>query len=104
MPHERWDAGQIKRRFPQFNVAHDEAGYFEPSAGFLRPEECVRAALDLAQQHGAELHRNERVLAFDASDSGVTLTTDRAKYSADRLIVTVGPWLPELVGAAVSRH
>ncbi len=104
IPHELWDAAQIRRRFPQFNVAHDEAGYFEPSAGFLRPEECVRVTLDLARQHGAELHRDERALAFDASDSGVTVTTDHGAYSADRLIVTAGPWLPELVGDAVTRH
>ena len=104
IPHEVWDARQIRRRFPQFNVAGDEVGYFEPSAGFLRPEECVRAALDLAKQHGAELHQEERVSAFDASGGGVTVTTNRDTYSADKLIVTAGPWLPELVGDTVSRH
>jgi sarcosine oxidase len=104
IPHEIWDARQIRRRFPQFNVADDETGYFEPGAGLLRPEECVRAALDLAKQHGAELHREERVSAFDASVSGVTVTTDHGTYSADRLIVTAGPWLPELVGETVTRH
>jgi sarcosine oxidase len=104
IPHELWDAAQIRRRFPQFNVAHDEAGYFEPAAGFLRPEECVRVALARAEQHGAALHRDEQVLGFDASDSGVTVTTDHATYSGDRLIVTAGPWLPELVGDSVARH
>ena len=102
--HELLDAAQIRLRFPQFIVADDETGYYEPSAGFLRPEECVRAQLDLAAQHGAELHRNERVLAFDASDGGVTVTTEHGAYAADQLIVTAGPWVKEWVAPALGAH
>ena len=104
IPHELWDAGRIRREFPQFRVADDESGYFEPGAGFVRPEECVRLQLDLAEQRGAELHRGELVRAFDASASGVTVTTDHDTYAADWLIVTAGPWLPGLVGPSVARH
>ncbi len=102
--HEILDAGQIRRRFPQFRIADDESGYFEPGAGFVRPEECVRVQLALAAQCGAQLHRGEVATAFDASDSGVTVTTDRDTYSADTLIVTAGPWLPGLVATSLSRH
>ena len=49
--HERLDAAAIRRRFPMFRVADDEAGYYEPSAGFLDVEECVRVQLDLARAH-----------------------------------------------------
>jgi sarcosine oxidase len=104
IPHELWDAGQIRRQFPQFQVADDESGYFEPGAGFVRPEQCVRLQLELAAQRGALLHRGERVTAFDASESGVTVTTDHDTYAADWLIVTAGPWLPGLVGPSVARH
>ena len=104
IPHELLDADQVRRRFPQFNVADDESGYFEPSAGFVRPEACVQVQLELAAHHGALLHRGERATAFDATDAGVTVTTDRNTYAADTLILTAGPWLPELVGGIVSRH
>jgi sarcosine oxidase len=104
IPHELWDAAQIRRRFPQLNVADGESGYFEPGAGFVRPEECVRAQLALAEQYGAELHRNELASAFDASEGGVTVVTDRDTYLADTLIVTAGPWLPDLVDDRVARH
>src|SRR5580692_10504360 len=43
--HELLDAGEIRKRFPQFAVRNDEVGYFEKEAGFLRPEECVRSQL-----------------------------------------------------------
>jgi sarcosine oxidase len=104
IPHELLDAGQIRRRFPHFNVADDESGYFEPGAGFVRPEECVRVQLELAEHHGALLHRGERVTSFDAADGGVTVATDRDTYAAETLIVTAGPWLPELVGLRFARH
>jgi sarcosine oxidase len=104
IPHELMDAAQIRRRFPQFKVADDESGYFEPSAGFLRPEECVGVQLKLAEQHGAELHLGERAYAFDVSDSSVAVSTDRDTYSADRLILTAGPWVTDLLPNAFTRH
>jgi sarcosine oxidase len=102
--HEILDAEQIRRRFPQFNVADDETGYFEPSAGFLRPEECIGAHLRMAQVRGADIHRNELVSRFDVSNGSVTVTTSREKYSADRLIVAAGAWLPGLVDARIAKH
>jgi len=96
--HELLEASEIRRRFPQFKVADDERGYLEREAGFLRPEECVRAQLTLAERNGAEIHRGERVLAFEASDREVTVTTDRGRYAADTLILAAGPWLPPMLG------
>ena len=102
--HEILDARQIRRRFPQFNVADDETGYFEPSAGFLRPEECIRAHLRMAQARGADIHRDELVSGFDVSQGSVTVTTSREKYSAGRLIVAAGAWLPGLVDERIAKH
>jgi sarcosine oxidase len=95
--HEVLDAGEIRRRFPQFRVAADEQGYLERDAGFVRPEECVRAHLALAEAHGAEIHRKEVVLGFDASDREVIAETSRDRYTADKLILAAGPWLPSLL-------
>jgi sarcosine oxidase len=102
--HEILDAGEIRRRFPAFNVADDERGYLEPEAGFLRPEACVRAHLESAERHGAEIHRNETVHGFDASARGVTVTTDRDRYAADRLVIAAGPWLTALLDPALAQH
>jgi sarcosine oxidase len=102
--HEVLDAREIRRRFPQFNVRDDEVGYFERDAGFLRPEECVRAQLSLASRHGAAIHVEETVRGFDATPSGVEVSTDRATYSAGRLIVAAGPWLARWLGADRASH
>jgi sarcosine oxidase len=99
IPHEILSAVDIRRRFPQFRVRDDELGYYEPDAGFLRPEACVAAQLSLAKKCGAEIHTNEKALGFEASADRVTVTTQQGSYGADRLILAAGPWLPELLGA-----
>jgi sarcosine oxidase len=102
--HEILDAADIRRRYPAFNPAADEYGYFEPEAGYLRPEACVAAHLAVAEDRGAAVCRNETVQRFDAGADGVTVTTDRGRYVADRLVVTAGAWLPALVDRAIARH
>jgi sarcosine oxidase len=102
--HEILDASEIRRRFPPFNVCDGETGYYEPSAGYLRPEACVRAQLDLARGLGADIHYGETALGFDASPSKVTVTTDKGHYEAGTLIVTAGAWLPELLGPEYAAH
>ena len=102
--HEMLDARQIRARFPQFNVADNEVGYYEYEAGFLRPEACVDAQLTLAAGQGAELHRDERVRGFSEESGRVRVRTDRAEYATRQLIVCAGPWLPELLPPGVARH
>jgi sarcosine oxidase len=95
--HEVLDAAQMRHRFPAFNVADTEQGYFEYEAGFLRPEACVAAQLALAQRHGALLHTGERVLELREEGGRCWVVSERARYSAGRVILAVGPWLPQLV-------
>ena len=98
--HEVWDAPAIRRRFPQFAVGDDDVGYYEPSAGYVRPEACVAAQLALARARGARLALGETVLEIGESPEGAFVRTDRALHRAARVVVTAGPWLPELLGSA----
>ena len=99
IPHTILDAAGIRKRFPPFAVRDDEIGYYEPGAGFLRPEACVAAQLQLATKYGAAIRTNETVLGFEASASRVAVRTDRGTYAAEKSILTAGAWLPELIGA-----
>jgi sarcosine oxidase len=97
--HEMLDASGIRQRFSPFRVRDDEVGYLERDAGFLRPETCIAAQLALAERHGAELHKNERAIGFEETRDRVAVETERGRYVADRLVVTAGAWLPQLVPA-----
>lgn len=95
--HRVLDAVQIAREFPQFTLSGDEVGYFESDAGFLRPESCIAAQLDLAERYGASLRRNERVVKIEQTNRGVRVVTERGEYSAAKAIVSAGPWVNEFI-------
>ncbi len=99
IPHTVLDNAQLKKRFPQFSTGSNEMGYYEPGAGFLRPERCIESQLQLAEKYGATLHRNERVLSFavGAGNDRVTVTTDKGKYEAGKLALCAGPWIGQLL-------
>jgi sarcosine oxidase len=102
--HEILDAEEIRRRYPQFKLSGDEVGYFEPGAGFLRPEACVETQLALARQRGAKFLTSETVLDVRENNGSVEVNTDKAIYTAARAIVTAGPWIQKLLGTQYERY
>ncbi len=96
--HEMLDSKDMRKRFPQFKVADNEIGYFEHEAGFLRPELAVQAHLKLAADFGANIHTNEIVVSFEETSDGVEVRTDHNEiYRAAKLVISAGPWLPQLL-------
>jgi sarcosine oxidase len=102
--HELLDAGDIRRRFANFNVRDDEHGYFEPDAGFLRPEACVRAQLTLASRYGATLKTEEGVTGIAQSKGEVRITTDRGEHVAARAIISAGAGAIDLLPPEITRY
>jgi sarcosine oxidase len=94
--HEELTPAELRARFSMFAVDDEIEGYYEPAAGFVRPEAAVRAQLALARRAGAEVRLRERVLGWSASGQGVSVITDRAGYTSEQLILCAGPWLPGL--------
>ena len=98
LPHELFDADELRRRYPQFQVPRDWMAMYEPDAGFLLPERVVAAYANAALAAGAELHGRERVVAWRDEGRGVTVRTDRAEYHAGHLVFCGGPWSGTLIG------
>src|SRR5688572_28608086 len=94
---ESLTAEETVRRFPGFRVPERSVGVFEPAAGYLRVERCVVAHLEAARQLGAELRFGVSARAWHAEGGGVRVTTDEGDFSAAKLIVTAGPWAPQLL-------
>ncbi|HEY8673763.1 MAG TPA: N-methyl-L-tryptophan oxidase [Candidatus Dormibacteraeota bacterium] len=99
IPYERLSAAEVTLRFPQFKLEGDESAYYEPGAGFVRPERCVDAQLTVAERLGAEVRRDERVLGLESSDGVVRVRTDRGVHEAPRVVLAVGPWIQDFVEA-----
>jgi sarcosine oxidase len=97
--HEDLTNAEVRRRFPMFAVDEQIEAYYEPEAGYLRPEAAVAAQLSLARRHGAELRLNEHVEHWSAAPGTVTVTTDRHTYQAEQLLLCAGAWLCDLFPA-----
>ena len=94
--HENLDAAELERRFPMFAVDSATEGYYEPEAGYVFPEEAVRAQLQLAVERGATLKLREPIERWSSVAAGVSVHTAAGSYEAERLVLCVGPWIGEL--------
>ena len=91
--HEILEPRAMRERFPQFRVADNELGYFEPGAGYVRPEACVAAQLELARRHGAEVRFGEAV-----DDIA------RLARSAPQVVLAAGARVKSLLPTALSQR
>jgi len=101
--HEVLSPAEVTKRFPQFRLTGDETCYYEPGAGFLRPELCVATQLERARALGAAVRTAETVTRVTADDTSVTVATNAGAYTAARLIVTAGAWVSQLLGGVYAR-
>lgn len=98
--HEVLTADACTRRFPAFALHPNEVAVFEPSMGYARASHCVCAATTLARRHGARIREETPVETVRAgrNGTGVEVTTQAGdSLSADRLLITAGPWTGPLL-------
>ena len=96
--HEILIPQECVRRFPAFRLSPEEIALFEPSMGYARASECVRAAAGLAMRHGAAILEANPVRSIVPTDSGVRVTAASGEmFEADRLLLTAGAWTNNLL-------
>lgn len=93
---ETLPADEAQRRFPGFAIPREMLAVYEPAAGYLRVEACVRAHLAAAANEGADLRHGVKVRAWQARQDAVEVATDQETFRADRLVLALGPWSPQL--------
>jgi sarcosine oxidase len=101
LEYEVIDGAEVNRRFPGYRLPAESMAAFQPDGGFLLPERCILAYVDAARALGAELETNERVLEWESTSAGVRVTTDRASFEAERLVLAAGAWAGELTGLPI---
>lgn len=96
------DAAALRQRYPALNVTDSDQAYHDDVSGFVRPEKCVAAQLQMATTRGAQLRLNEKVISFAQADGAVTVKTDKQTYHGKELIVAAGAWLPGMLKPALA--
>jgi sarcosine oxidase len=97
LPHEVLTAAATRERFPAFRLADDLVAVLDPRAGYLDPERCNKAHIDVAREAGGEARFTERVHEWMPDGEGVRVTTSAGNYLADRLVIAGGGWSAELL-------
>ena len=92
VPHESLNGVEVNRRWPQFHLPEDWTACYSPVTGFLDVEPGLTAMRSLAERAGAVWHEHEPALSWEATRSGVGVTTANGSYSADRLVISAGAW------------
>jgi sarcosine oxidase len=98
IPLERLTRADVVERFPGFTPPPDAVAVYEPGAGYLAPEAGVAALRRLATGAGARLRFSEPVVHWQADGDGVVIATVLETLRAERLVLAVGAWAPELLG------
>lgn len=96
LPYEVWDAATIRSRYPAFSPKATEIAIYEEVAGYLLAEQAWDAYISLAESRGATIVRGTRVTEWQATDTLITVTYGDYTFEANRLIITVGPWIKTL--------
>jgi sarcosine oxidase len=96
---------EIRAAFPQFAVREGDRAILDAEAGYLLPETCIAAHLQLAARHGARLATDTEVTGINSDSDGAEVRTATGEtHKAGRVLIAAGAWLPGFLGSAVARH
>lgn len=98
IPCESLTQQELRSRFPQFSLATDDVGLYEPSAGVIRPEASVLAAIEVAIRLGARIETHSQCIDIQASKTGrgLKLVTSTGMFYAAKVILATGGWFNDL--------
>ncbi len=89
-----------KKQYPIFSeIPNDWQCLFEPEAGFLLVEKCIRLMLQEAIKMGTVAKAREKVVSWEAMEKGVQVSTEKGIYTADKIVFTAGAWTNQLLSA-----
>ena len=97
IPLESIPSDKVSDRFPAFRIADGYDVLFEPKAGFIIPDLAITTFVKGAEQSGAVIRQHERVIKWLSDGSGVSVTTENGHYTAEKLVITAGPWAYDLI-------
>ena len=90
-------AEEVRRLFPVIEPPEDQAGIFEPSAGWVDVDAAIATAQRFSQRADATLLTDCPVLHVEKQGSHFAITTQGGEITAQRVVVTAGAWSSQLL-------
>jgi sarcosine oxidase len=95
---ESLSVAEVRERWPGFRLSAEHVGVFEAAAGYLRVERCVLAHLAAAKDAGAEFQFGNAAGSWRRDGQDVVVKLENGQqFAARRLVVTAGPWAPQVL-------
>jgi sarcosine oxidase len=97
--HQLFSPAELKRRYPQLiGLTDTDYGYFEPKAGFLRPEPIVSLQISAARQFGATVVTECSVEHVSQENGWVTIGMGDNQIKARHAVIAAGRWAGAMLG------
>jgi sarcosine oxidase len=96
-------AEEARGRLPQHVIRDSDVALFDPEGGYVRSEQAVFSALQLAQRRGASFLGNRKVMALERHRDRWSVRTDQEEVRASRVLVATGTGAGRLC-AALGTH
>ncbi|MBE8517348.1 N-methyl-L-tryptophan oxidase [Amycolatopsis sp. H6(2020)] len=98
LPVRTLNAERLRTEFPlHAGVPDDHVAVLEESAGLVRPERAIQAAVAAATTRGARVLPNTWVSGIELDGAGAVVHTPVRALRVAQVVVTVGPWLAQLL-------
>jgi monomeric sarcosine oxidase len=98
LPAERLTGDACRARFPQFQPDDYDAITWNPAGGMLHASECLAALAQRLRARGGDVREGTQVtLVEPEGDGGRVTLADGSQLTADRVIVTAGPWVHDVL-------
>ncbi|WP_194975412.1 N-methyl-L-tryptophan oxidase [Aquiflexum lacus] len=105
IPFEVFDSHELKKRFSEFNLEESGMAYYEPSAGFLKPELAITTQIKLAEENQAVIKTHTKVLGIRPLEGGgVNIITNQGQFEAGRAVISAGAWVKDFLSESEKPH
>ncbi|HEX5691863.1 MAG TPA: N-methyl-L-tryptophan oxidase [Roseiflexaceae bacterium] len=89
---ELLDAGEIMRRWPQFQLDDSIHGMYQAESGIAPAARCNAAHIRMARAHGATLREHAPVTSLRAVDGEIEVAAAEQTYRCRKLVVAADAW------------
>jgi len=97
VPFEILQAGEIRRRFPEFRFDDEIHALYQPDGGLVGAIKANEMHRRLARQNGATLVDNMPVTEIRQVNGGYEITAGGRTIGAQKIVVAGGPWTNRLL-------
>jgi len=97
VPFEELEAGEVARRWPQWNLSDDVRALYQPDAGLCAASRCNAAHRRLAKEEGAELRDRSAVTAIRHAGGEVEIESATGRIRCETLVVAADSWTNQVL-------